>query len=193
MLGNSEMRGFFEISCRNCKTEKCHLLCSLGLQFLEKLMSPSCCKYSTTISNLFTDLSQKSFSKLGLERHLSCKGLTSCKRIALQLIDLYMNQNPSLRKQSLLKEVKNRTLHKNWQKVLIGRTKMNLSSRVFKENTNRKKLVVSKVSRVKNQLCSHSPLKHLKSLSLKSDASTCAGLDSNSKFVKKNKKLQMLR
>lgn len=114
MLGDSEMDGYAEL-CGKIK-DGSHLVCSAGLKLLTSLMSPYFCyKNFEAICKIFVKMKPVYLKTLDLENHLSCPKLVDCKRSSLNLLDIYLKNNPNYTIDNLIENEESQKLYNQWK------------------------------------------------------------------------------
>lgn len=78
-------------------------------------MQPSFCKNNSEVVFMFTRQSLKKFEKLNLLDHIGC--MRQCKNSSLELLNLYLVNNPVYLEENIIKDEKSLKIFRNWRKL----------------------------------------------------------------------------
>jgi hypothetical protein len=104
MTGDTKTKGILHFCGKFDETQESHLVCSVGLAFLTKLLSFETNTEAELFNTIYSKVHPKLLKKLKLQSHIVGKQQKNCKANALRLLHTYISRHPNENLKDLLED-----------------------------------------------------------------------------------------
>jgi len=119
LTGDNKMRGILHFCGKFDEIQDSHLVCSVGLSFLNKLLSYETNTEAEMFNNVYTKVHPKLLKKMRLQNHIVGKSQRNCKAHALRLLHIYMSRHPN---ESLMEIIEDEEAVQEYEKWKVSQT-----------------------------------------------------------------------